>query len=395
MSLKRAPQDEPDGERPLQRRVLHRDNRDQLSLSLDDINEMYGRGMAFAILWLKPIDAFASCCVCKHWNDILCSPSHSASHEAPWEQVCKNANPGLARDFKDRLQKEPRLFSPGISKAEKYRRVAFGLFDETEKPRKVDQFFASVELYRLLPADDNNERPERVVEASWDSSLSFPEGFRKKNTDRVLKGKNPYSSEMKRSSEARSLRRGDDFWDTSPVRFAAAEILGSDDITNPNRGTQRSFMNPRLCMKVVVFRKKDLKSFCLIDEETSFYNANCTEFDVSWGFDIGELPSDGSHHSRNKASYLGCEATLKLKLNLCRYEESEETPGWCSRLQSAFDDDEAYVPDQEDSAALERLSDFQFDILDFGCRLTNGLSNTLSYFSSEAEMVEALKRRFF
>lgn len=360
--------------------------------------------MILSIQWLPATDAFAASCVCQQW---LAALSSEQDETDLWKQVCLNTNSIVLTKL---LKTEQETMD--------FRRLALGLMDRNNvvKPElsltaptlTPENVFAVVELYRTSQGGGENKRA-RVLEASWASKLSYPEGLVMPDQTIVLSGANPYSLEQRDSGKVKkwsdeswaSLRPNfvhDMYFQSHPHAYAAMDIVEDDRV---HVGYQADVYRA-LRIRVTLFRRDNMKSICIIDRRRHNIDlgaGNDVEFtnDVLKVDFVGDTryfdsTNEGKNavllmHSQYRGNRRFSVSVDFLMEALHRPQHgSDEEPTWLANTHRELTLYHCYVPDKADRKALESISHFDFKITHCNIKFHAGHD----VFESQNDMMIAL-----
>jgi hypothetical protein len=243
---------------------------------------------------------------------------------------------------------------------------------------RPEDVFCVVDLYRRSHVANGKKR--RVIEASWICSIEYP-GLGNTNIRMpagakalAIHGANPYSSQHQNSEHVRE-------WKASPPRhshktplhYAAYDVVGLDVMGEhvPSRS---------LRAKVTLFRKDNMKSVCVMDEDIvdcatggdqdpaeeviRFYYHNKDTL----RFDNGEAGQNARALAKRRVfSRLSLDGEFYLKATLPGPGSSEEDM-WLAKsrhIVRTMDENHVYIPDAKDQAALSTIPSFGFEVKRF------------------------------
>jgi len=319
--------------------------------------------------WLSAKDACSVCCVCKAWRDTI------MEKDLLWKQICENTRPEATRSV---LAVQPEWNFRHLTRS-----LASGLpeveLDPIPDPLPFEQIFAVVELYKSQ--DIEGER-RRIVIASWtcDPAISNTSYLYDvyTNPGLVLKGANPYASSpefarIRGQEEALSAWKGYQYGNAmkDAFYFAFSDVSGGNEYGDCREDILR--------VKVILFRRDNMKSVCIMDEPVSgLANRNdenplvTSKYVEVWGDDLDfDNTAEGTRarllleHNKKKENFEEIKPKASFDLRICTpWAGSEETPQplWFTELlASPF-----HLPASlEGRNALSKIPSFEIELCDF------------------------------
>ena len=327
--------------------------------------------LTLAIRWLPASDALTASCVSREWKEILDSNRDGGNL---WKQVCHNTNKFVTEA----------IMSQDDTNMD-YRRLALGFGRNIPAPPRLlsaptldpEDLFAVVELYRRAQVPGGTNKRRRVIEASWACSIEYPRigtaNIRMPANRRkmVIRGANPYSVEKRDSNQVKQWQTcRSRFSQKSPLHFAAYDVVGinfAEDNT-PSRA---------LRVKVTLFRKDNMKSVCVMDEDivdcATGGDTDPAEEVVRFYYQNRDTLRFGNDRAGENARLLAktrsfskfsLDGEFLLKATL-PVPGSDEEYVWLANSRHAvrtMTDNQVYYPDEKDQAALSTISSFQFEV---------------------------------
>jgi len=263
----------------------------------------------------------------------------------------------LALGFGRSIPMSPRILSP----------PTIGLKD----------LFCVVDLYRQ--ANVANSKRRRIIEASWVCPIEYPglgtTNIRMTGTKPMfIHGANPYSFQKRNSEQVQE-------WQTSkarhsqktPLHFAAYDVVGVNF-------SGENVPSKALRAKVTLFRKDNMKSVCVMDEDI----VDCA---TGGDQDPAEEVVRFYYHSKDTLQFnndqTGQNARLLAKKRVftrfsldsefylkARLPEpgSDEEFVWLANSRHAvrtMSEDQVYKPDAKDQVALLSIPSFEYEVKRF------------------------------
>lgn len=340
--------------------------------------------LTLAIRWLAAVDACSASCVSREWHSALSSERQGGD---VWKQVCHNTNRFVVQAMENQHNVDYRLLAIGLGRS-------FPTLLPSLRPPQLDisQLFAVVDLYRHKKLE--NGKRQRVIEASWVCPIQWKGdeesfvtatniGFDSQDdssNQSIITGANPYAAQHVNCKHVQEWRSATSrYSQKSPLHYAAYDILGTSLV--PSKSQLRS--------KVTLFRRDNMKSVCVLDEDINDCatggDEDPAEEVVRFYYHNRESLRFANNEAGQNARLLGRKRIFtKLTLDgefylkaILPEPDSEEEYEWLANSRHAvrtLEEDELYCPDAKDEAELRKIESFQYEVkrFSFAFRVSTG-----------------------